>query len=237
MGKAPLGSAEIGSGAPFGRRRVEARLIQSVIVRHASYGLELVDALTGGPLLGRSAVVLASGDVEPFLANASRWVFEDLPAGAATFSIEADLYVPRQLTTGTLALPYSVPPATSPGALVRVLMMPRTGYPFPPTLTRVVGQVRLDPSVDPASPPVAGAEVAITPRHNDGTTTVDDPDITVYTTEDGQYTLWFVADPDRNPPIANELVATASAGGYGGSLSTQTLIPNKVTSADPIFLS
>src|SRR5262245_52970108 len=50
-------------------------LSQSILIRHASYGIELVDALTGGPLFGDSAVTVDSG-VEPFVIAGSRWIFE-----------------------------------------------------------------------------------------------------------------------------------------------------------------
>ncbi len=210
-------------------------MAKTIILRHASYGLDLIDALTGGPLVGQSSVTHVGGDVEPFLLNESRWAFEGIAAGSATFDVRANYYLPRQVTTTDLGV--SVPADTVPGALVRVLMMPRTGYPFPTTLTRVVGQVRLDPSIDPATPDVEGATVTITPRHHGTSATVDEADVIIETTEDGQYTLWFHPDPSLDPPLPNELIVNVTFGAYGGGTGTMTLDPNAVTSAPLVYLS
>lgn len=209
---------------------------QSILIRHASYGIELVDALTGGPLVGTSTVTVDSG-VEPFLVGSSRWVFEDLPEGPATFTITAQGYMPLVVLAADLGS--DVPAASAPGFLARVVMTPRTGYPFPTTLTRIVGQVFLDSSVDPATPPVAGAVVTITPRHRSGPTTfVDDPDVTLLTTEEGQYTYWFFPDPDQDPPLVNELVVSAHTETLGaGPITVEPIHPHAVTDVPAIHLS
>lgn len=208
----------------------------NILVRHASYGLELVDALTGGPLLGPSAVTVDSG-VEPFMIGGSRWIFEDLPAGPATFSISAQGYMPLVVLAADLE--GDVPAATAPGLLARVSMTPRTGYPFPTTLTRIVGQVFLHASVDPAAPPVAGAVVTITPRHRSGPSAfTDDPDVTLLTTDDGQYTYWFLPDPDQDPPLVNELIVSVESGSLSADpLTVTTIHPHAVTNVPRIELS
>jgi hypothetical protein len=216
-----------------------------VVTRPASYGLDLVDALTGGPLLGSSLVVETTSGVKPYLVNASRWVFEGLPPGVpARFVITARHYVAQTVTTGG-ALPN--PGSGGAGHLAVITMMPRTGYPFSPTLTRVIGQVRLAPALDATSPPVPLALVTLTSAHDDQpppplpSTSVEDPPVTVTTTEDGQYTFWFLPQLGETPPIANQLTATASAVVDGhprsGSLALQNLIPNGVTNAPSILLS
>jgi len=210
----------------------------SVIVTNSSYALELVDALTGGSLFGHSAVTETNSGVTPYRVNASRWVFEGLPSGAtANFEITARHYVPQTVTTGgTLPDPQD----GQPGFLAVVTMMPRTGYPFPASLTRVVGLVRLDSAVDAASPAVPQAAVTLTPGHQAGGT-VNDPPVTVTTTEDGQYTFWFLPQLTDDPPIANRLSATATATVNGvvrtGSLPLTNLNPNDVTYVPHMLLS
>jgi hypothetical protein len=202
-----------------------------VVVQGACYGLELIDALTGGPLLGSSAVVETSSQTTPYLVNASRWVFSTLPVTPATFVITADLYVGQTLMTGG-ALPN--PTASGPGYLATIMMMPRTGYPFPATLTRVVGLVQY------ASAPVADAAVVLTPEHQSGTT-FPDPAVTVTTTGDGQFTYWFLPQLGETPPVANQLTGTVSAtiGGSprAGTLPLLNLLPNSVTYAPIITLA
>ncbi|MFW5896063.1 MAG: hypothetical protein ACOCUA_01620 [archaeon] len=216
-----------------------AEAARDVIVRRASYGLELVDVLSGGPLVGSHSVSVDK-DAVSFVVNRSRWVFEDLAAGPATFDVEAANYVPRQVVAdGTGDFP-EVPPLGSEGAYVRVEMLPRTGYPFAPTLTRAVGLVRVDPAVDPTSPIVAGADVQLTPEHVDGGTTSGTV-LNTRTTEDGQYVGWFGADPALDPPLPNQVDVTAQAVVDGtplsGSLSDQPLLPNVVNALPTILLA
>jgi hypothetical protein len=209
-----------------------------VIVQTASYALELVDALTGGPLFGHNAVTETNSGAVPYRVNASRWVFEGLPSGGvANFVITAHHYVSQTLTTGG-ALPN--PQDGQPGFLAVITMMPRTGYPFSPSLTRVVGLVRLAPAVDPTSPVVPRAAVALTPVHQ-AAGTVSDAAVTVTTTDDGQYTFWFLPQLGEDPPIANRLTATATATVDGvirtGSFPATDLIANEVTDAPHLLLS
>jgi hypothetical protein len=202
-----------------------------VVVQGASYGLELVDALTGGPLLGPSTVVETSSGTVPHLVNASRWVFATLPAAPATFAINADFYVGQTVTTGG-TLPN--PKATGPGYLATVTMMPRTGYPFPLTLTRVLGRVTH------ASLPVPGATVTLSPAHYQNPQTVVDGDVIVTTTDDGQYTYWFLPQLSEVPPIANQLTGTVSAtiGGttFTANIPSINLVPNGVTNVPTVTL-
>jgi hypothetical protein len=213
-------------------------LSSDVIVQSANYGLELVDALTGGPLVGSSAVVETFSLVAPYLVNGSRWVFENLPAQPASFVITADFYVTQTVTTG-IAIPN--PALGGPGYLATIQMVPRTGYPFPPTLTRVVGLVRLDTSIDPLGSPVPDATVTLTPSHVPpppaAPVPVPDPSVVVTTTDDGQYTLWFVPQLGESPPIANQITGSVTDGvGHTGSLAALTLVPNSVTYAPTVTL-
>jgi hypothetical protein len=241
-------------------------LSAGVITQTARYGLELVDGLTGGPLVGWSSVVETSGHhPAPYRVNASRWVL-DRPQprhphvvhpvpGPATFVITAQHYVPRTVTTGT-TFP-NPPPRGVPGYLARIHLWPRTGYPFPATLTRVVGLVRFADRVDPNKPPVPLAAVTFTAVHQPpppappGPTPspTDAAPITIQTTDDGQYTFWLfpVVPPlhmtGPEPPLANQVNVTATAAdahGVSRSASLRSLlevIPNVVTYAPTLYLS
>jgi hypothetical protein len=199
-----------------------------VVVQGACYGLELVDALTGGPLLGWNAAVETSTQTKPYRVNASRWVFTMLPAAPVEFAITAELYVGQTVSTGG-TLPN--PTASGPGYLATIMMMPRTGYPFSPTLTRVVGLVEY------ASAPVAGATVDLIPTHQGS----PDSTVTVMTTDDGQFTYWFLPQLGKTPAIADQLTGTVSATINGtsrtGTVSQTTLVPNSVSYALIITLS
>jgi hypothetical protein len=180
-----------------------------LVVRHANYGLDLIDELTEQPLIGPSNVTFEFVGTPPtkeptvFMVDRSRWVFEDL-TDEVVFSIRAQFYLPQELETGTTELP-SVPASNVPGVLAPVRLKPKTGYPFPPTLTRAIGSVRLlsDNSL------VRNAEVLITPIH-DGTPEPT-PLPATFTAEDGQYVMWFQPDADSTPPWATEFSATATA--------------------------
>jgi hypothetical protein len=207
-----------------------------VAVQPVTYGLELVDALTGGPLVGWSAAVDTTSQVVPYLVNASRWVFEGLPpAIPITFAISAHFYVPQTVTTG-IALPN--PTKTGPGYLATITMMPRTGYPFPPTLTRVIGLVRLGASVDVNTPTVTNATVTLQPIHSaPPAPPVNDNQVIVATTDDGQFTFWFLPQYLEDPPIANQLTGIIKdESGHQGSFAVN-LTPNGVTYAPTTFLT
>jgi hypothetical protein len=218
---------------------------EDLVVRHASYGLELVDKLTGAPLLGASAVTITNPPASPnqpisFLVNRSRWVFENLD-GDVTFAITADFYLSEVKTTGS-TLP-SVPPADQPGILVAVELRPRAGYPFPRALTRAVGAVRLHESLDPAERLVPGATVTVTPVHSELPPVVG-PVFQTLTGEDGQYAVWFLPQPALMPPNATsfDVVAQAIVDIAGiptpvsGSISDQPLIPQTFNGAETIYL-
>jgi hypothetical protein len=216
-----------------------------VVAQRACYGLELVDALTGGPLIGPNTVVETTGLMaSPFRVNASRWVFTSLPrastappSATATFVISTRFYVPQTLTTGAATLPNPTLVGPGPGYLATVTMMPRTGYPFSSTLTRVVGLVQLDPSVNPASPPVPNASVTLTPVHAPPSPpSVDETPVTVTTTDDGQYTYWFLPIITDDPPLANQLTGNVAMGSYSGILPSLSLLANGVTYAPPVFI-
>jgi hypothetical protein len=224
-----------------------------VLGQQPSYGLELVDAITGGPLVGPSHVVETSGIGLAFRARPSCWVFEGLSTTMpANFKIEALHYIAQQITTDGVTYPN--PTAGVASNVVQVTMMPRTGYPFSPTLTRVVGLVRVDPASNPASPVVVGAVATITPIHYYQPPTppppapqvppppviVPDTPFSVPTTDDGQYTAWFFPDYLGNvqPAIPNQLSITVTATGFPAPVTVQVnpLTPNGVTYAPTVLL-
>lgn len=206
-----------------------------VVGQPVSYGLELVDALTGGPLVGWSKVVEASSQVVPYLVNDSRWVFTGLPAATANFVITTRFYVPQTVTTGTVAIPD--PLISGPGYLATIMMVPRTGYPFPTTLTRVVGLVRIDASIDLDTPVVPNATVTLTPVHSaPPAPPFDDAEVIVTTTDDGQFTFWFLPQLGETPPVANELTGTAADSAGHMMTFAANLIPNGVLYAPTIFI-
>jgi hypothetical protein len=207
-----------------------------VLLPATYYGLELIDAITQGSLIGRSAVTETSSGIMPFLVNRARWVFANLPPSVATFVITAPFYVEQTVTTGG-SIPN--PPASGAGFLLSVQMMPRTGYPFSPTLTRVVGLVRLAASVNPTSPIVPNATVTLQPSHYDpvGGTTTFDPPVTVPTTDDGQFTYWFLPMLTETPAIANQLTGTVADGsGHTGIIPLISFLPNGVTYAPTVYI-
>lgn len=213
-----------------------------LIIRRASYALELVDGLTGGPLVGSSQVAfeltgppVAGPEPVMFLVNRSRWVFEQLQ-NDVVFSIEAEHYLPEKRT---------VTAAELTGALAIVAMSPRTGYPFPPALTRAVGSVRLV-----SGEPVPDATVMVTPLHlvTSSSTFIAGPTLTARTADDGQYVVWFrpqtgLSDPSAQP-TASRFNAVASAtvdiGGVptpvSGSIVDQQLVPETLNGADDIHV-
>ena len=169
----------------------------------ARYGLELVDQLTSGPLVAGSSVsVPAQPDAVVFQSTRSRWAFERLDGSSPVqISVDAQHYLPTILVTGTP--PFAALPASGPGPLVQVLMVPRTGYPFPPTLTRVGGQVLFQATPTSLYEPATDALIRVTPRHRN---TIDPsaplhsgPHLFTRTADDGQYTMWFLPDPSVPP--------------------------------------
>jgi hypothetical protein len=178
------------------------------ISRRANYGLELVDALTQQALVGASRVIAerASTPGAPvsgmsFLVNRSRWVFEGLD-GEAVFQIDADHYLPATVTTGA---GFPSVPLTGAGVLVTVPLRPRSGYPFPPGLTRVIGSVVFD------GEPVEGAQVDVFPIFSLSPLVEASVPVTFFTADDGQYVAWFLPDASQDPPTAVAFRANASA--------------------------
>ena len=207
------------------------------IARSATLGLELIDELTNGSLVGTSSVIVSLVSVPArvltptmFLVGRSRWVFENLsPTDEVQLAIQADTYFAETLETNqtvpTLADPggITVPSVAAPPSLVQVRLRPRTGYPFQGALTRVTGSVLL------AGVPVSGAEVALTPRYQDPVDpTISDPGTPVFntlTSDDGQFVAWLFPniDQDHPTPVAFDVVVTSGA--HTGSLTNQPLVP------------
>jgi hypothetical protein len=161
----------------------------------------------------------------------------------ARFVIRARHYLSQTLVTDDITLPN--PTAGVPPNVVVVKMLPRTGYPFSPTLTRVVGLVRVGASVDSTMPPIPDAVVTLTAVHTHVPTpppvlppvVVNDPPVTVTTTEDGQYTYWFFPEGGGvHPPLANGLSVTVQSGALSKTITLNHLIRNGVTYAPTVFL-
>lgn len=200
--------------------------MHDVVERRARIGLELVDAFTGGPLVSPSRVVVEAGDIEVVRAERSRWFVEAPLPPALTFAIDAEHYVARSITV-------TVPPAAQPGTLVTVQLDPRTGYPFPRSLTRIVGGVVVDATGFPAG----GAEVAVTEMRGaaDGATSV------YRATADGQFAAWFIPAPGLSPPVADgyRIAATLVDAGttLAGSIPAAPLTAHQRNDAPLIRLS
>lgn len=222
-----------------------------LLVRHANYALELIDELTGDELIGSSTVLVnpvgspppppSSVEVTSFLVGRSRWVFENL-VGEVVFDIGSDFYLGQQLETGTDIDP--VPPDTDPGTVVTVQLVPRTGYPFSPALTRAVGAVRLASSVDPNESLVANAQITVTPIHSESPRVEGTP-FTTLTADDGQYVVWFLPDPMLEPPspVAFDVLAEsdvligATWTHVQGEIFDQPLVAQSFNGAETIYLS
>lgn len=208
------------------------------IVRRANYGVDLLDELTGDALVGASQIsaeILSSttnGNATsptPFRANASRWVFEGLD-GDVRISIAADLYVGATIETGMGEIP-AVPAATDAGVLVPVALKPRTGYPFPPSLLRVVGRAAVDAAVDPAMPPIEGARVEVVPKYGD---TPGDA-FSTRTTDDGQFVAWFLAAPNFSPSIPDACDIAVTVDATTKTAEDVPLLPAQVNYAPAMF--
>jgi len=183
-----------------------------VVERRARVGLELVDAITGGPIIGASRVVVGGADIDVRRANRARWLVENVSLPLMTFVVDAEHYVTETIDVMT-------PPEADPGVLVEVVLTPRTGYPFAASLTRVVGQVVIDATGLPAS----GADVTVTPARGGSPGTP----LATRSTDDGQYVMWFLPDPAASPPIADRYRVDAQLPDGGitlsGSLSLRPL--------------
>jgi len=179
------------------------------IAQVASLGVELIDELTGGALLGASEITVFRAAVpgqpiEPtqYLVGQSRWVFENLTE-EVRLVIDATGYLSETLVTGQTATPLVGPPlpvpavAAGPG-YVQLTLRPRTGYPFSPAMTRVVGVVLQ------GGAPLVGATVALTPRFGASvaaSVAVPPPFVTL-TADDGQFVVWLFPNINQEPPTA-----------------------------------
>jgi hypothetical protein len=123
-------------------------------------------------------------------------------------------------------------------------MVPRTGYPFPSSLTRVTGSVHVDPGLDPTSPPVINASLTITPTYS-LSPLVQGPAVFTFTADDGQYVMWFLPDITKDPPTPIAFDAHAEAtvdiGGVPtfvqGDITNQPLAFQTSNGADTILVS
>lgn len=210
-----------------------------LIRRRVSYGLDLVDRLNGGPLIGRNRVTLetlaAPGRPDPvvFVLGRSRWVFEELQ-NDVTFTIDAEYYLTERRTVAAADLD---------GTLDVVHMSPRSGYPFPSSLTRVIGMARLASGL-----PVGGAAISVSPMHFIPATAsfIAGPAIEARSADDGQYVVWFQPEPGLSDaaaePTASRFSASATATieldgvlrNVAGSIGDQDLVPEALNDADII---
>ena len=197
----------------------------NVVERRARIGVELIDALTGVAVIGANRVVVEG--VEGLRATTSRWFVEDVLPATASVAIQADGYLPETINV-------AVPPAGDPGVLVEVRLKPRTGYPFPASLTRVLGLVVFDATGAPAS----DASITVIPRHG----TVDGTPLTTRTTEDGQFAMWFLpVAGGLTPPLADgyRIDAQIVVGGvpFTAALAPQSLLSNRRNDAPVLRLT
>lgn len=201
--------------------------VAELIERRARVGIELVDALTGGPILSTSRAAVVDNDAVTLQRSGrSRWFAEAPMPPAVTIAIDAEHYVSTEVVV-------TIPPPAAPGAFVTVRLDPRTGYPFPASLTRVVGRVVFDPT----DAPVAGAEVTVTPRRGG----IDDAPRLHRTTADGQLAAWFLPQPSAAPPIPDGYRIEASlvdgSGTWTGFIAAQPLNAHQRNDAPVVRLS
>lgn len=204
---------------------VGANHIVNVVERRARFGIDLVDDLTGMAVVAANRVVVENE--EALRATTSRWFVEGSLPPIASVTIEAEGYVPAAITV-------TVPSPGDPGVLVEVRMKPRTGYPFPSSLTRVIGLVVFDDT----GAPVREANVTVTPRHAGA----DGVPLATRTTDDGQFAMWFLPSPaPTTPPLADGYRVDAQIAvdgtAFTGSLSPQPLLPNRRNDAPVLRLT
>jgi hypothetical protein len=212
-------------------------------VLQASLGLELVDELTADSLVGASHVTVFRATVpdqelQPtsFLVGRSRWVFENLgDAEEIRIDVDSDFYFSEVIETGqtafTLADPGGVPiPSllTDATRFVTLRLRPRTGYPFPSALTRIVGSVLLKGS------PVPDADVQVTARYriaagsDNSAPAPGEPPFETRTGDDGQFVAWLFPNVDQDFPAAIAFDATATVPGHTGTVLDQPVVPQTV---------
>lgn len=194
-----------------------------LIERRSRLGIELIDALTGAPVVSASRVDV--GGAEVLRATGSRWFVEDALPTNVTVVVDADGYVPE---TVTVALP-----SGDPAPLVEVRLKPRTGYPFPASLTRVVGLVVFDATDVPAR----GADVTVTPQHGGSAVA----SLVTRTADDGQFAMWFLPVSTLSPPVADgyrvDAQIVVDGVTFTGSLPAQPLLPNRRNDAPTLRLT
>lgn len=219
----------------------------SVLTTPARYGLDFVDALTGAPAAGPFFVEADDPDARSFRATGSRWVFERLRPGVVELRVESPLYVPVTFETGSGGFPL-VPDKGAPGVLAPVRLLPRTGYPFPPTLTRVVGLVLYTPTVAADPIPAVGANVQVSGvyRHSGAEPPVKEPALDTQTTDDGQYTMWFLPadvhgrDFERLPSqcdVAIEFTPPGASAPWTASLTAEEVHKNRTRGLPTVVLT
>jgi hypothetical protein len=195
-----------------------------MIERRSRLGIELIDALTGAPVVTASRVNV--GGAEVLHATGSRWFVEDALPATVIVVVDAEGYVSE-------AVSIALPAGDDPAPLVEVRLKPRTGYPFPPSLTRLVGLVVFDATELPAR----GAEVTVTPEHGGVAATT----LATRTTDDGQFAMWFLPASALAPPLAAGYRVDAQIVVDGitftGSLSSQPLLPNRRNDAPILRLT
>ncbi|MBX3249809.1 MAG: hypothetical protein KF901_21710 [Myxococcales bacterium] len=170
----------------------------NIVEADVRLGLDLVDGLTGDRLVGPSEVTNADVDTAlVYRTTGSTYAIERIPAGATTFRVEAAHYVAREVVA-------TIPAPPGVGPILTVTLLPRTGYPFPLGLTRVVGSVRYQ--AESMVPPIlaVGAEVRVRGVYDTSSgpsSPLNGPPFDTLVTDDGQYTAWF------RPLSASELPA------------------------------
>lgn len=195
-----------------------------VIERSVRLGLELVDELTGRPISGPAQVSLRALDRELLPASPGRWFVEGALPPTVVVTVDASGFVPEETSV-------AVPPVPTPGRLLQLRLKPAVGYPFPPSITWLVGSVLVDSSGAPAP----GAEVLVTPLH----AAVDGSILSTRTDSGGQFVAWF-RPTSSTPPLADSyrLTATAVIDGVGhvATLPATPLIANQRNDAPVLRL-
>ncbi|MEM9189376.1 MAG: hypothetical protein AAGF12_09380 [Myxococcota bacterium] len=214
-------------------------MARDLVERRVRFGVELVDKLTGGTPVGFTRVNADDSQAHPFSTAPALWVFERLSSDPTEISIRSDHYLPEAFVVD-LPLPMS----SDVPRMQTVPLSPRTGYPFPATLTRVVGVVRIDRGPDGIHP-AAGASVEVRPQHQavGGGVPHSGSPLVTRSADDGQYTMWFQSDgtvPDTHAslPFRCDIEVTADVGGVPTTrlLSAVPLLAHRTRPAPSLII-
>ncbi|MCP4156517.1 MAG: hypothetical protein GY757_52875 [bacterium] len=140
-----------------------------------SLAVELVDDYSGGPPVGKAAVIIEETQTGLARNRSGYYLYIDAPKGEYKLRVTAEYYFEA---TATVKLPRPDPK----NPVVEITMKPLPSYPFPPGATLIRGQVE-----NKEGKPVPGAKVNVIGKDLNNTTTVR-----------GEYVLYFTGLTEEN---------------------------------------